>query len=212
MTFDPTLVWIAVGAIVLLAIIFLFARGSRRSRTESLRETFGTEYNHVVKEKGRKRGEEELVTRAEEVRGIEIRPLSASESERYRGEWQKIEARFVERPTTAVVEADEMIAEIMRAQGYPIGDFERHAAHLAVNHPNVVSHYRLGHDAIDANRDGKSTTEELRQAMLHYRALVTELLGGRADLATTVPVQREIDGDRVQKIKAPENSRDEIRT
>ena len=211
MTLDPTLIWIAVGAIVLLAVIFLFARGSRRSRTEALRDTFGTEYNHVVKEKGRKRGEQELVTRAEEVRGIEIRPLSASETERYRDEWQKVEARFVERPTTAVVEADEMIAEIMRAQGYPIGDFERHAAHLAVKHPNVVSHYRLGHDAIDANRDGKSTTEELRQAMLHYRALVNELLGKGADLATTVPVERELDGDRVQKIRATENSRDEVR-
>ena len=212
MTLDPTLIWIAIGAVVLLAVIFLFARGARRSRSESLRETFGTEYNHVVREKGRKRGEEELLTRAEEVRDIEIRPLSASDTERYRGEWQRIESRFVERPTTAVVEADELIASIMRGQGYPIGDFERHAAHLAVKHPNVVSHYRAGHDAIDANRDGKSSTEELRQAMLHYRALVNELLGTRSDVATAVPTEKELDGDSVQKIRREEVQRDEART
>lgn len=211
MTLDPTLIWIAIGAVVLLAVIFLFARGARRSRSESLRETFGTEYNHVVREKGRKRGEEELLTRAEEVRDIEIRPLSASDTERYRGEWQRIESRFVERPTTAVVEADELIASIMRGQGYPIGDFERHAAHLAVKHPNVVSHYRAGHDAIDANRDGKSSTEELRQAMLHYRALVNELLGTRSDVATAVPTEKELDGDSVQKIRREEVQRDEVR-
>src|SRR5688500_6196932 len=104
MTLDPTLIWIAIGAIAVLGVIFLFARGTRRSRTESLREKFGPEYSHVVSEKGRKKGERDLIARTEELSTIDIRPLSASETERFRNEWQKIEARFVERPTTAVVE------------------------------------------------------------------------------------------------------------
>ena len=211
MTLDPTIIWIAIGAVAVLAVVFLFARGSRRSRTESLREKFGTEYSHVVGEKGRKKGERDLIARTEELSNIDIRPLSASETDRFRSEWQKIEARFVERPTTAVVEADELIAMIMRGQGYPIGDFERHAASLSVKHPGVVQHYRAGHDAIDANRDGKSSTEELRQAMLHYRALINELLGTRGDVVTDVPVEREIAGERVQKIRTEEN-RDELRS
>lgn len=210
---DPIWIWIAVGAAALLIIIGLFARGARRSRTAQLRDKFGSEYDHAVKTKGRKRAERELLERHEEVKSLEIRPLSASEASRYRTEWQKIEARFVERPTTAVVEADELIAEIMRAQGYPLGDFEKHAAHLSVKHPRVVEHYRAGHNAIDSNRDGKSDTEELRQAMLHYRALVGELLGGNGDIVRDVPMQHEVASEVPSTASRPRavDARDEVR-
>ncbi|HVS31508.1 MAG TPA: hypothetical protein VMS98_08630 [Thermoanaerobaculia bacterium] len=190
---DPIWIWIALGVVGVLVVLGLFARGARRSRSAQLRDKFGPEYDHVVRERGRGNAELELLARAEDAKGIEIRPLSAADGERYRGEWAKIETRFVERPTTAVVEAEELISEIMRAQGYPIGDFEKHTAFLSVTHPRVVEHYRAGHQAIDSNRDGRSSTEELRQAMLHFRALITELAGsGAADVVSEVAIQQEV--------------------
>jgi hypothetical protein len=200
MTLDPNWIWIALGAVAVLVVIGLIARGARRSRTEALQERFGSEYNHAVANAGsRTRAEQELIARAEEVKSYDIRALDASEVERFRSEWNRIELRFLERPTTAVVEADELVAEIMRTRGYPMGDFEKHAATLSVTHPRVIEHYRAGHNAIDSNRDGKSSTEELRQAMLHYRELIDELLGRKSDdVARVVPVVHEVRGtDRV---------------
>ena len=209
-TIDPLWIWIALGVVGVLIIASLFARGARRSRTDSLRQTFGSEYDHAVKTHGRSKGERELITRAEEVKGIEIRPLAVAEISRYRDEWTKIEARFVERPTTAVVEAEELVENIMRTQGYPIGDFDRHAAHLSVKHPRVVEHYRAGHAAIDSNKDGRSTTEELRQAMLHFRALISEILGAaRSDVVNDVATQREIESDDERPLRPGDGMRGE---
>lgn len=179
-TIDPMWIWIALGAVALLVVVALIARGARRARTESLRNAYGREYDHTVQEAGsRKRAERELLARKEEVGRYEIRPLTSAERDRYRADWQKVEQHFIERPTMAVVEADELVAEIMRVQGYPMGDFEKHAAHLSVNHPRIVEHYRAGHRVI-SGAPGGASTEDLRQAMLHYRALFDELLDGIA--------------------------------
>jgi len=193
MAIDPIWIWIGLVALTLIVIIGLIARGSRRSRTDSLREKFGSEYDHAVSEAGnRKRGERELVNRAQEVEKYDIRPLSASERERYRGDWQRVEQHFIERPTTAVVEADELVADIMRVQGYPMGDFEKHAAHLSVTHPRVIEHYRAGHGVIEG-APGSASTEDMRQSMLHYRVLIEQLLGeGRGDVVTDVPRANEV--------------------
>jgi hypothetical protein len=195
---DPTWIWIAVGVLALIVVASLIARGARRSRTESLREKFGNEYDHAVQHAGsRKRAERDLVTRVEEVEKHDIRPLTAAEQERYRADWQRVEQHFIERPTTAVVEADELVADIMRVQGYPMGDFEKHAAHLSVKHPRVVEHYRAGHRVMDG-APGSASTEDLRQSMLHYRALFEELAGmrtapaGRTDVAADVPRANEV--------------------
>ncbi|HUP47755.1 MAG TPA: hypothetical protein VNA04_03090 [Thermoanaerobaculia bacterium] len=198
MTIDPIWIWIAAGAVAVLVVVALIARGVRRSRSEALRERFGAEYDHAVQATGKRgRAEEELIARTEEVKTFDIRALTAEEHRRFRTEWDRIEARFLERPVTTVVEADELVGEIMRTRGYPMGDFEKHAAHLSVDHPRVVEHYRAGHAAIGAERDGRSSTEQLRQAMLHYRALIDELLGGqRTDLVSDVPVQSEVESPR----------------
>lgn len=194
MAIDPIWIWIGLAALALLVIVGLIARGSRRARTETLREKFGNEYDHAVGAAGnRKRAERELVARTQEVEKYDIRPLTASQRDRYRGEWQRVEQHFIERPTAAVVEADELVADIMRVQGYPMGDFERHAAHLSVKHPRVVEHYRAGHRVIEG-APGSSTTEDLRQSMLHYRALIDELLGAStSDIATDIPRANEVD-------------------
>lgn len=191
---DPTWIWIAVGVAALLVVAGLIARGARRSRSESLREKFGNEYDHAVHQAGsRKRAERELVTRVEEVEKREIRPLTAAEQERYRRDWQRVEQHFIERPTTAVVEADELVADIMRVQGYPMGDFEKHAAHISVKHPRVVEHYRAGHKVMEGS-PGSASTEDLRQAMLHYRALFEELAGTatRTDRPADLPRANEV--------------------
>jgi hypothetical protein len=190
---DPIVFWVVAGIVAALIVIALIVRGARRSRTVALREKYGREYDHAVKTSGsRSRAEQDLMDRAEEANTIQIRPLTAAEHSRFREDWNRIEMRFLERPTTAVVEAEELANEIMRTRGYPMGDFEKHAAMLSVKHPAVVEHYRAGHAAIDTNRDGKSSTEELRQAMLHYRALIEDLLATpRTDRPVEVPVERE---------------------
>ncbi|HYC61934.1 MAG TPA: hypothetical protein VEK79_20455 [Thermoanaerobaculia bacterium] len=193
MAIDPIWIWIGLVALSLIVIVGLIARGSRRSRTESLREQFGGEYDHAVSEAGnRKRAERELVARTQEVEKHDIRSLNASERERYRGDWQRVEQHFIERPTTAVVEADELVADIMRVQGYPMGDFAKHAAHLSVKHPRVVEHYRAGHRVMEG-APGSASTEDMRQAMLHYRALIEQLLGeGSGDVVTDLPRTNEV--------------------
>jgi hypothetical protein len=193
MAIDPIWIWIGLAALTLIVIAGLIARGSRRARTESLREKFGNEYDHAVDSAGnRKRAERELVARTQEVEKYNIRPLTAAERDRYRGDWQRVEQHFMERPTTAVVEADELVADIMRVQGYPMGDFEKHAAHLSVKHPRVIEHYRAGHRVMEG-APGSSSTEDLRQSMLHYRALIEQLLGeGVSDVATDIPRANEV--------------------
>ena len=194
MAIDPIWIWIGLAALALIIIVALVARGSSRSRTVSLREKFGSEYDHAVEEAGsRKRAEQELLARADQVKKYNIVPLSAGDSDRFRRDWQRVEQRFLERPTTAVVEADELVAEIMRVRGYPMGDFDRHAADLSVTHPTIVQQYRAGHNVI-TRAPGSTTTEDLRQAMLHYRALFDELIDDRIgnDVAADVPRANEV--------------------
>jgi hypothetical protein len=200
MNVTPQMIWIAAAVVAGLVIIFAIAAGVRRSRSAQLRDHFGTEYDHTVQRAGsRTAAEQELVARAEEVKSFDIRPLSAGERERYREEWRAIEQRFVDRPTTAVVEADELVADVMRARGYPMADFEKHAAHVSVKHPRVVEHYRAGHAVIDEHARGKASTEDLRQAMLHYRSLFEELANDGADVERGVPVAYESAADRERR-------------
>jgi hypothetical protein len=193
---DPMWIWIALGAVAVLIVAGLIARGARRSRSESLRSKFGNEYDHALEAHGnRKKAERDLIERAEQVKKYNIVPLQASDRERFRRDWQKVEQRFIERPTTAVVEADELIADIMRTRGYPMGDFERHAADLSVTHPRIVEHYRAGHGVIGGT-PGSASTEDMRQAMLHYRALFDELIDdkvGNDDVVRDVPRANEVE-------------------
>ena len=191
MNINPQLIWIAVAVAVVLIAILAISAGARRARSARLREHFGREYDHVMQTSGsRTRAEEELVARAQEVKSFDIRTLTAAERDRFMAQWKRVEARFVELPTTAVVEADELVTEVMRTRGYPMADFEKHAALLSVKHPRVVEHYRKGHAAIGYG--GQISTEGLRQAMLHYRALFDDLVHEGHDVAREVPVSHEV--------------------
>jgi len=194
-------------------VIALIASGVRRSRTAQLREHFGTEYDHTVQQtRSRTAAEEALLARANEVKQFDIRPLSASERDRYRSQWQKIETQFVDRPTMAVVEADELVADVMRTRGYPIADFEKHAEYLSVKHPRVVEHYRAGHAVIDAHGRGSASTEELRQAMLHYRVLFEDLVGfGGHDVEQPINARSEVEDAAAERVAYGRREDDRLR-
>jgi len=210
MSMNPQWIWIALGAIALLIVVGLVSFGARRTRTSSLREKFGSEYDRALHEKGsRVSAESELLARKEQVKGFDIHPLTAAQYSQSVKDWARIEQRFFERPTTAVAEADELVAEIMRMRGYPMGDFEKHAAHLSVTHPRVVEHYRAGHRIITVT-PATASTEDLRQAMLHYRALFEELTGGAVagDIALELPRASEISAPRAETTSAPRRDED----
>jgi len=169
--------------VIVLVIALVAAIGAavwlymRNRKTEHLQERFGPEYDRALAEhRDQGKAERELEQRAERVEHLNIRPLRPAEHDRYAGLWQSCQARFVDDPTGATEEADELVAEVMAARGYPVGDFEQRAADVSVQHPRVVEHYRAAHQIALQNSRGDADTEELRQALVHYRALFEDLL------------------------------------
>jgi FtsZ-interacting cell division protein ZipA len=169
-------------AIIILAIIIIaIAVGAffyfRRRRSENLRKQFGPEYKRAVKQHGdQRKAEAELAEREKRVRKLEIRGLTRDEKNRFADNWKKTQAHFVDAPSPAVSEAHGLVKELMLARRYPVGEFEQRAADISVDHPEVVNNYRNAHDIAERNKSGKATTEDLRQAMVHYRSLFDELL------------------------------------
>jgi hypothetical protein len=121
------------------------------------------------------RGEAGLQEREKRVKSFTIRPLALSDRELYMANWHKVQAQFVDDPKSSVAQADQLFGDVMSARGYSASDFEQRSADISVDHPLVVENYRAGHEI--AVRDGQATTEDLRQAMIHYRTLFDELVG-----------------------------------
>ena len=165
--------WVLViVVVVLLVVVGLLLYRQRQSA--QLREGFGPEYDRALDEHGDQRAAEaELRERRERRRSYDIKPLEESARERYVERWKATQAKFVDQPASALTDADELVAEVMRERGYPVEDFDQQAADVSVDHPHVVENYREAH-AIHSTRD--ASTEDLRQAMVHYRALFAELL------------------------------------
>ena len=165
--------WVLViVVVVLLVVVGLLLYRQRQSA--QLREGFGPEYDRALDEHGDQRAAEaELRERRDRRRSYDIKPLEESARERYIERWKATQAKFVDQPASALADADELVAEVMRERGYPVEDFDQQAADVSVDHPHVVENYREAH-AIHGARD--ASTEDLRQAMVHYRALFAELL------------------------------------
>jgi hypothetical protein len=161
---------------------------TQRRCTQQLRGRFGKEYDRALEEEGnRHKAEKILKEREQRVEMLRLRPLAAEDQERFLKEWQSIQGRFVDDPKTAVTDADWLVHRVMRARGYPIGDFEQEAADVSVDHPQVVSNYRAAHDiALRARDDQSTTTETLRQGLVYYRLLFEELLDAPAPVLTEV--------------------------
>jgi len=176
------LIWILVALCVVAVAAAMVWRNSRAKRARALREQFGPEYDRLLQERhgDARRVASELESRAQRVRKLHIKELPDGERRRFAQAWQRTQERFVDTPSVAVGTAHELVQEVMRARGYPIeesGDIEQRVADLSVDHAAVVQHYRAARELHAANPQGKEDTEQLRQAIVHYRALFAELLG-----------------------------------
>jgi hypothetical protein len=173
---------ILIGALVILIVLGVVALiALRKRRTERLKTKFGnSEYDRALA-KGGNRGvaEANLESRAERVEGFHVRPLAPEDRARFSGAWQKVQLRFVDGPAGAVSEADQLVGDVMSTRGYPVTNFEQRAADISVGHPLVLENYRTAHDIAVRQSQGQASTEELRQAMVHYRTLFEDLLSER---------------------------------
>jgi hypothetical protein len=199
---------LVIGIIVVAAAVIGWLVWQQQ-RTRSLRTRYADEYDRTVSELGRRRGEAELVKREVRVRELDIRPLSATERERYLADWRHVQEQFVDDPKGAVIRGNDLVEDVLRARGYPVtDDFDRQVADLSVDHPRVVQNYRLAREIGVRHRRGAATTEDLRQAMVLYRELFEDLLvdtDTKAERVVTRPVERDVvieqrDGDRRPRI------------
>jgi hypothetical protein len=169
-------------AIVVIGVIVGVWFAIKAKRTKELRSRFGPEYHRAVRSQGDAgTAEKVLHQREQRVSRLKIVPLDEGQRSRFADKWEREQAHFVDQPREAVEAADRLVAEVMRSRGYPVSDFEQRVADVSVDHPVVVENYRIAHDI--AVRDSREpvSTEELRNAMLHYRALFADLLhdGGK---------------------------------
>jgi hypothetical protein len=175
-------VWvlIVIGIAALLAVVVW--RAFARRQTGRLQEQFGPEYDRTVDSaESRRKAEAELQAREQRRQELEIRPLTEAARMRYVESWRTTQGQFVDDPGGAVQSADSLIQSVMADRGYPVEDFDQRAADVSVDHPQVVENYREGHRLARESADGDGSTESLRQAMRHYRALFDELVEPAAD-------------------------------
>lgn len=168
---------VAIAAVLLAVVAWTYMQRQRRAR---LRERFGPEYERAVRETGApEKADALLEDRVRRVQQFKLRELSREQGQAFAAEWRRIQAMFVDDPDGAVAAADRLVTEVMAARGYPIEDFETRAADLSVDHPRVVENYRTARALADRRSRGEAGTEELRQAVVNYRALFDDLLDER---------------------------------
>jgi hypothetical protein len=176
-----TMQWLIGAAVLAVLAVIVFAsisaRKQQRLRHDALKHRFGPEYDREVEAKGSvARAERELVAREKRVRQQRLTPLADQDRARFSEDWRAIQARFVDDPSSAVTAADDLIKSVMFARGYQVDNADRRIEDLTVEHADVVQHYRAARELSDANREGRANTEELRQALVHYRELFADLL------------------------------------
>lgn len=177
-TTSATTTYIILAAVVVLLIIIGAVALARRNRSKSLQDRFGPEYERTVRESGGSRAdaERELARRQDRVKRMHIEELPAGAKTRYTEEWRTVQTRFVDEPQAALTKADHLIANVMRDRGYKVDNYDQTVADLSPDHPNVLQNYRTAHDITQRSETGEVTTEDLRQAMVHYRSLFDDLV------------------------------------
>ncbi|TYB59533.1 hypothetical protein FXF51_34245 [Nonomuraea sp. PA05] len=173
-----TWAWVAVVvvAVVALAAVGYFVLQQQKRRTH-LRERFGPEYERIVAEHdNRREAEQELLSREQRHAELDIRPLTQESRDTYANRWTEVQERFVDAPGFAVTEADQLVTAVMAERGYPTENFEQRVSDLSVGHAATLDHYRTAHEISGRAARKEASTEDLRQAMVHYRALFEELL------------------------------------
>lgn len=168
---------VAVVVIVLIVVAAIAFATSRKRRSMRLKQRFGPEYDRVLKQEGDPRKAEGVLEfRQKRREKFKIRPLTATDRSSFELRWREVQARFVDDPPGAVTLAEALVTDVMQARGYPVGEFEQQSADLSVDYPVIVNNYRAAHAIAIRHRSGQASTEDLRQAMVHYRALFQELL------------------------------------
>jgi len=189
-----TQAWLVFAGAAILALIGLAAWFFfRKQQSQRLQQRFGPEYGRTVKELGSQtKAEADLKAREKRVERFHILPLAPSDAARFSEAWEALQGRFVDNPKGVVFEADKLVRELMLKRGYPMGNFERRAADLSVDHAVVVDQYRAAQAIAVRDGRGEADTEELRQAVVHYRVLFNELLEVReAEREAVQPAQME---------------------
>jgi len=170
--------WMIIAVIAILVAVGIAAWYEwGRRRSNNLKGRFGSEYDYVTESEGRRDGERALREREQRVSKLRIRELSSDQLQSFGRDWRNVQNHFVDDPERSISEADSLVQKVMDARGYPVTDFDRQVEDISVDHADVVSNYRAAHDIAEASRDHQATTEDLRQAMIHYRALFSDLLG-----------------------------------
>jgi hypothetical protein len=173
----PVWGWVVLAVVVVVAVALIAWAVWRRQRTRHLQSRFGPEYERAVEAgDGRREAEADLIARERRRSDLDIRPLEPETRQQYQNTWDRVQADFVDRPVEAVREADRLVAEVMRDRGYPMEDFDQRAADISVDHPQVVDNYRSAHEISMTSDRNEASTEDLRKAMVHYRALFVDLL------------------------------------
>lgn len=174
----PIWEWIVIAAVVVLVVvgaIVAISMVSFRMRTRRLKRHYGSEYERLVSDTGSEKGAVRELTVRERKRGkLDIVPLTPSALADFNARWQEVQAGFVDNPATAVGVADRLVTEVMRQRGYPVDDFDRRAADISVDHPQIVENYRAAHGIHTSQQH--ANTEQQREAFVHYRALFEKLL------------------------------------
>jgi hypothetical protein len=195
-----TIILITVAVCALIGVGIWIAVTQLRSRR--LKEQFGPEYDRTIsRTHNRNIAEAELETREQRVKKYRIVPLSEPDRAHYQQAWDRVQNRFVDDPRGATIDADKLIFEVMERRGYPVNGFEQAAADLSVEYPVVVENYRAASAIARRNRDGQAGTEDLRQALIHYRALFHELL--QISVTPEPRAAATLNGDRLQSQRVP---------
>jgi len=191
---QDTSLWMLVGIVAALGLV-LWLIGRRRN-TAVLREHFGDEYDRTVEARGGVgKAERDLEEREARVRKLDIRPLAPRQRSEFIDEWREVKSLFVDSPVEAVHHGDRLLARIMTARGYPVADFDRRYEDLTVDHGEVARHYRDGHEIVMRDARGEASTEDLRQAMIHFEALFDDLVNEVTGIDNTRPMTRAVDRD-----------------
>jgi FtsZ-interacting cell division protein ZipA len=178
-----TLIIVIVVAVVVVVVIAIVGyQMAQKRRTTQLREQYGPEYDRTVDQAdSQHEAESELRGRSKRHEQLELRSLDSSERVDFERRWSDVQAQFVDDPSTAVRNADQLVVEVMSARGYPVEDFDQRAEDVSVRHPEVTQRYREARRIAQANKDGTVDTEDLRQAVTSYRSLVLALLADDED-------------------------------
>jgi hypothetical protein len=201
-----TAIWVVIAVVIAAVLAAAAYLAWTRSRSARLRRRFGPEYDRTVERAGgRAAAERELRSREQRHEELELHDLDPLRREQYREQWVRVQERFVDTPHAAVEQAGGLVTVVMGERGYPTHGFEDKVAHLSVEHGRTMEHYRSAHAISGKAASKEASTEDLRQAMVHYRALFEQLLDAHpGEPATDEPSGRHAARERAADEPAAE--------